>query len=330
VTSPYEPPTARRTTRAVSADGTALHVEEHGPADGPAVVLAHGWTCSTAFWAPVVRSLAADGHRVILYDQRGHGRSPVADPDRYSTEALADDLCAVLDTALGPGERAVVGGHSMGAMTIMAAAGRPRLRECAAALLLCNTGPSRLVHESRVFPLRAGRLRTFLHRKLLGTSAPLGPVTPVSRRILKFGTMGPASTPEQVEACARIVHACPRKVRAAWSHVLDTLDLDAGLSQLTAPTAVVAGSADRLTPPVHGRRIAAALPDCTGLTELPGRGHMAPVEEAESVTAALAALVRDHLRSVAADQVSLPAQRAAAATDTPDTPDTPEEMEETA
>ncbi|MDT0379454.1 alpha/beta hydrolase [Streptomyces sp. DSM 42041] len=316
VTLRYEPPAPRRTLRATSADGAVLHVEEHGPADGPAVVLAHGWTCSTAFWAPVVRSLTAGGHRVVVYDQRGHGRSAPADPSAYSTGTLADDLCAVLDTVLGPGERAVVGGHSMGAMTLMAAAGRPRLVECAAAVLLCNTGPSRLVAESRVLPLRAGRLRTFLHRRLLGTGAPLGPVTPVSRRLVKYGTMGAASTPEQVEACARLVHACPRTVRAAWSHVLDTLDVEADLARLNVPTAVVSGGADRLTPPVHGRRIADALPQCTGLTELPGRGHMTPVEDADAVAGVLAALVRDHLAPVPSGEPSarVPGPRPAAET----------------
>lgn len=312
---PYAPPAPRRTTQAVSADGAALHVEEHGPADGPAIVLAHGWTCSTTFWAPVIRSLTADGHRVVVYDQRGHGRSAPADPACYSTDCLADDLCAVLDTVLGPGERAVIGGHSMGAMTLMAAAGRPRLAECAAALLLCNTGSSRLVDESRVLPLPAGRVRTFLHRRLLGTGAPLGPVTPLSRRLVKYGTMGAASTPEQVEACARLVHACPRKVRAAWSHVLDALDVEADLARLTPPTAVISGGADRLTPPVHGRRIAAALPHCTGHTELPGRGHMSPVEEPDAVATALAGLVRDHLTPSVTGRI--PAPRTAASTDAP-------------
>lgn len=312
----YEPPAPRRETTAVSADGATLHVEEHGPADGPAVVLAHGWTCSTAFWAPVVRELTADGHRVIVYDQRGHGRSPAADPGRYSTEVLADDLCAVLDTVLAPGERAVLGGHSMGAMTLMAAAGRPRLRECAAALMLCSTGPSRLVRESTVVPLAQGPVRTWLTKRLLGTAAPLGPVTPLSRRILKYGTMGPASTPEQVEASARIVHACPRKARAGWSHVLDTLELDAGLARLTAPTAVVTGSVDRLTPSVHARRMADALPHCTGLTELHGRGHMTPVEEPESIAAVLAGLVRDHLAAPAGAVGQVPGQRAAATMET--------------
>ncbi|MEV7441398.1 alpha/beta hydrolase [Streptomyces sp. NPDC091204] len=290
----YSPPAARRELVADSADGARLHVEVHGDEGAPAVVLAHGWTCSTAFWAAQVRDLAAT-HRVIAYDQRGHGRSPAARV--HSTTALADDLVAVLGATLAPGERAVVAGHSMGGMTIMAAAGRPEFAEHAAAALLCSTGSSRLVAEAQVLPVRAGRARTRVTGAVLGSRAPLGPVTPVARKILKYATMGPGSAPDKVEACARIVHACPTGVRHAWSKVLAGLDLDAAVARLAVPTAVIGGTADRLTPIVHARRLAAALPNCVGLTELTGMGHMTPVEAPEAVTRAVRELTELYLHT---------------------------------
>lgn len=291
---PYAPPAPVRELTAVSADGARLHVEVHGPVDAvaPTVVLAHGWTCSTAFWAAQIRDLAAD-HRVIAYDQRGHGRSPAS--DACGTDALADDLEAVLAATLAPGERAVFVGHSMGGMTLMAAAARPRFREHAAAVLLCSTGSSRLVAEARVVPLLpSGRLRTGLTQRILGSRAPLGPVTPVARRILKYATMGAGSSPGMVEACARIVHACPRAVRHSWSQVLDLLDLDHGVRELAVPTAVVVGTADRMTPVVHARALVATLPNCVGLTELTGLGHMTPVEAPDAVTGRIRELVADY------------------------------------
>ncbi|GHI89223.1 alpha/beta fold hydrolase [Streptomyces xanthophaeus] len=288
----YAPPAARRELVAVSADGARLHAEVHGEEGAPAVVLAHGWTCSTAFWAAQIRDLAKD-HRVIAYDQRGHGRSPAA--RTHSTTALADDLVAVLGAALAPGERAVLAGHSMGGMTIMAAAGRPEFAEHTAAALLCSTGSARLVEEALVLPIRAGRLRTRVTGAVLGARAPLGPVTPIARKVLKYATMGPGSAPDKVEACARIVHACPTKVRHAWSQVLAGLDLDADLARLAVPTAVIGGKDDRLTPVVHARAIAAALPNCVGLTELTGAGHMTPIEAPEAVTAALRELTALYL-----------------------------------
>ncbi|MFH7336726.1 alpha/beta fold hydrolase [Streptomyces sp. KHY 26] len=288
----YAPPVPVRELAVPSTDGARLHVEVHGPKDAPPVVLSHGWTCSTAFWAAQIRDLAAD-HRVIVYDQRGHGRSPASPV--CTTRALANDLEAVLAATLVDGEQALVVGHSMGGMTVMAAAGRPRFRAHAAAVLLASTGSSRLVAETRVLPLREGPARTWLSGRVLRSRAPLGPVTPLAKRTLKYGTMGARSTPEMVEACARIVHGCPTGVRHAWSQVLATLDLDHGVRKLDMPTAVLHGTADRLLPPVHAHAVVAELPRCAGLTELPGAGHMTPVEEPEKVTGRIRELVTTYV-----------------------------------
>ncbi|MGC9439847.1 alpha/beta fold hydrolase [Streptomyces sp. WG5] len=304
---PYAPPVPARELTATATGGARIHVEVHGPENAPAVVLVHGWACSTAFWAAQTRALAAD-HRVIAYDQRGHGRSP-ADP-ACGTEALADDLEAVLEATLAPGEQAVIAGHSMGGMTVMAAAARPAVRAHAAAVLLCSTGSSRLVASATVLPLGEGRARTWLTRRILGSRAPLGPVTPMARAILKYATMGPGSDPHMVDACARVVHACPRRVRYAWSQVLDLLDLDDGVRELRMPVEVVVGTADRLTPPVHARSLAAALPHCVGLTELPGLGHMTPVEAPDLVTGKIRALAAPHM-SAARTERDAPAEESA-------------------
>ncbi|KOX29123.1 MULTISPECIES: alpha/beta fold hydrolase [unclassified Streptomyces] len=286
-------PAARELT-VTSADGSRVHVEVYGPEGAPAVVLAHGWTCSIAFWAEQIRALAAD-HRVIAYDQRGHGRSPDPGPGGYSTTALADDLEAVLSATLATGERAVLAGHSMGGMTIMAAAERHGLRDHAAAVLLCSTGPSRLTAEATVVPLRPGGLRTRLTAAVLGSRAPLGPVNAVSKKVLKYATMGPGSAPDRVDACARIVHACPRGPRHGWSQVLAGLDLEHGVRALRLPVAVLVGTADRLTPAAHSRALAEALPHCAGFVELPGMGHMTPVEAPEAVTAQIRELTLTYL-----------------------------------
>ncbi|MFG2824181.1 alpha/beta fold hydrolase [Kitasatospora sp. NPDC048365] len=150
-----------------SAAGTRLHVETFGPQDAPTVVLVHGWACSIEFWAPVVERLARD-HRVVAYDQRGHGRSEAApNAAGCSTGALADDLVTVLGATVPAGQRAVIAGHSMGGMTLMAAAGRPELREKAAALLLASTGSGNLAAEARVLPVPGRAARRAAHRALL-------------------------------------------------------------------------------------------------------------------------------------------------------------------
>ncbi|WP_328464909.1 alpha/beta fold hydrolase [Streptomyces sp. NBC_00448] len=297
MTATYEAVQPRRALTAVSADGTRLNVEKYGRTDAPTVVLVHGWTCSTLFWAPMVRALSSD-FRLIAYDQRGHGLSAApATRKGYSTAIMADDLQAVLEAVLPEGERALLVGHSMGGMTIMAAAERQFVRDRTAAVLLVSTGASRLIGSTQVLPprLSARWLRRVLHRQILVSSLPLGPVTPMAKAVLKYGVMGPDSTPEQVDFCARIVHACRARPRSAWGKVQAVLDLDAEVAVLTAPTAVVVGTVDKLTPKVHSHRIAAALPHCVGLTELPGRGHMTPVEDTPAVEALIRTLAADHL-----------------------------------
>ena len=103
-----------------SADGTQLHAELFGPDSGQTIVLAHGWTEMLAYWVYVIRDLSARGLRVVAYDLRGHGESePAADGD-YSIARFGEDLEAVLEACVPEGERAVVAGHSLGAMSIAA------------------------------------------------------------------------------------------------------------------------------------------------------------------------------------------------------------------
>ncbi|WP_327290737.1 alpha/beta fold hydrolase [Streptomyces sp. NBC_01198] len=295
MTLPYEAVPARRTLQVASADGTRIHVEEFGRTDGPTVVLAHGWTCSILFWAPVVRLLSSD-FRVIAYDQRGHGRSAAPLTRKgYSTGVLADDLEAVLEATLREGERAVLAGHSMGGMTIMAASGRAAVRSRTSAVLLASTGSGRLLGMTEVLPPRFSPrwLRRVFHRQLLTSRLPLGPVTPMSRAAFAYGVLGTAPTREQAAFTARIVQACKARQRASWGRVLAVLDLDAEIAAVDAPTAVLVGTHDKLTPKVHSRGIAAALPRCVGLTELPGLGHMTPIEDPAAVASVIRSLAAD-------------------------------------
>jgi pimeloyl-ACP methyl ester carboxylesterase len=70
---------------------------------------------------------------------------------------------------------------------------------------------------------------------------------------------------------------------------------------LEAPTAIVVGSHDKLTPPVHARAMHRALRRPDGLLELPGVGHMSPVERAAEVAGEIRRLVTTHLTSERTD-----------------------------
>jgi pimeloyl-ACP methyl ester carboxylesterase len=98
----------------VTDDGVELAGEQAG--EGPAIVLLHGLTATHRYVVMGSRTLEREGHMVVAYDARGHGRSTMAPvPVDYGYERLARDLEEVLDT-LGL-ERAVLAGASMGAHT---------------------------------------------------------------------------------------------------------------------------------------------------------------------------------------------------------------------
>jgi len=112
-----------------------LHVDVAG--QGPAVLVTHGFSATSAMWAGQVGVLAGD-HTVIRWDMRGHGDSdyPV-DPAAYSLELTIQDMADVLDGAGAP--RAVLVGHSLGGFASLAFT---RLHpERVAGLVLVDTGP---------------------------------------------------------------------------------------------------------------------------------------------------------------------------------------------
>lgn len=89
--------------------GVAIHYEVAG--EGPVVALCHGLCGELSHVRDVVGSLP--GYRTVLWDARGHGRTPPSVPDTYTFDVFARDLSALLDH-LGISE-AVIGGISMGA-----------------------------------------------------------------------------------------------------------------------------------------------------------------------------------------------------------------------
>jgi pimeloyl-ACP methyl ester carboxylesterase len=277
------PVTAPEVRTVTSADGTDLHVELHGPVDAPALVLSHGWTCSTQYWNPQVHAFAG-AHRVITYDQRGHGRSE-AWSGRLSPDTLAEDLAAVLEATLAPGRRAVLVGHSMGAMSVVAWAGRhpEQVRRRVGAALLASTAVDGLVAGSMLFRLPTGhpRLLTAIGRAVLTAPTPVLAPSPLSHRLIRYAALSPSATEDQVSFCEQIVLDCPPRVRSGWGDTLRTLDLRAAVASLTVPTTVLVGTADRLTPPPQARALAATLREhghLERLVELPGVGHMSTVE----------------------------------------------------
>ncbi len=277
-----------------SRDGTQLHVETFGLADGATIVLVHGWTEMLSFWTYVIRDLSARGYRVVAYDLRGHGQSGRAVEGDYSLDRFGEDLEAVLEACVPDGRRAVIAGHSLGAMSIAAWAEHHDVSRRASATALINTGVGNLINEQLLFPVprvAQGLNKAIAVRGFLGARTPLPRAsTPVSYAAVRYVAFGPAATPAQIAFYERMLVTCRPDVRASIGIAMSEMDLHHALAHLTVPTLVIAGENDRLTPPSHARRIAEMLPALDQLIELEETGHMGPLERPGIISAALARL----------------------------------------
>lgn len=270
----------------VADDDTPIHVVARGPVDGVPIVFTHGWACSSRVWNAQVNELSSR-FRVICYDQRGHGRTPSgAAPATLDT--LADDLSAVLRSTISPGRPAILVGHSMGGMTISAWAGRhpDEVTEYARAVMLASTASNRLLHDFGVLPFPERLPGAFT----LGRAAMAAPVssTLLPSWGFQYVSLGADATPAQVAFSREIVNACRARVRGRWGTAMSELDVREGLENLVVPTTVLVGTGDRLTPPVHARRMAETLREAGNLermVELDGVGHMTQVEAPYEVNA---------------------------------------------
>ena len=282
-----------------SADGTRLHTEVFGPANGYPIVLAHGITCSLQAWHEQINDLSRD-FRVIAYDHRGHGRSGVPAPSAYSLDHLAADLDAVLAAVLRPGERAVIAGHSMGGIAISAWSDRfrDRVQQRADAVALINTTHGNLLDKIQLLRvpgmLRSTRIaaaRTMI--RSLGAAPLVQGTQPGSRRFLQMMAVGAGADP----AISRLLHdiftATSPAGRGSWARVLvDELGprVYIDLSGMTVPALVIGSTNDRLLPVCRARKIADAVPDLIELVEMPG-GHCAMLEHPGEVNSHLRSLV---------------------------------------
>ncbi|QGY05280.1 alpha/beta hydrolase [Methylobacterium mesophilicum SR1.6/6] len=101
--------------RRIALPDVTLHVAEAGPAEGPAVILLHGFPEFWYGWRHQIAPLAEAGFRVIVPDQRGYGLSDKPEGrSAYHLDRLAADVVALADACGAPTVRLV--GHDWGGL----------------------------------------------------------------------------------------------------------------------------------------------------------------------------------------------------------------------
>jgi 3-oxoadipate enol-lactonase len=255
-------------------DAVALHYEEAG--SGHVVLMGASLGTTVAMWDEQVAALA-ERFRVVRFDHRGHGGSPVV-PGPYTIGAMGGDVVALLDS-LGV-ERASFAGLSIGAMVgIWVAANAPeRVERLALVCTAAHLPPPEGWEERAADVEEAGTVEVVLEGVMSRWLTP------------RYA----AAHPEAVEKLSGMLAATSPEAYAACCRALGTMDLREDLGRIRAPTLVVAGAQDPSTPPEHGEAIAAAIPGAR-YELLDPSAHIAAIERADDVTR----LLLDHLAPAA-------------------------------
>ncbi|WP_067836980.1 alpha/beta fold hydrolase [Nocardia lijiangensis] len=253
--------------------GRTYVVDMPGPEGASTLILLHG-TASTAYltWFPALAALA-ERYRVILFDQRWHGRGIRS--SRFSVDDCADDVVAIAD-AMNV-ERPLCAGYSLGGVVTLTAAHRHPDR--IGGLVLCAT-PYRFREKWRE--------RAF-HQVFGAFADAIGPYS--LRRIDEFASRL-SELPEHKWPPGGFERWALGEFRSTSGWALAQViaevgrfDASAWLDAITAPTAVVITTRDRAIPVYRQLEMATMIPGAT--IHLAGTGHAGCVFGAERFVPAL-------------------------------------------
>jgi pimeloyl-ACP methyl ester carboxylesterase len=249
--------------------GIRLCYDTCGDAGDPTVLLVMGMGFQLVHWPEqFCRLLAAEGFRVVRFDNRDAGRSTHLPGARYTLEDMADDAVGLLD-ALGVDQAHVVGA-SLGGMIAQTMAIRHPGRVRSLASLMSTTGRRGV-----------GRTSPRVLRHAFGRR-PRTEEEAVERRVRVFADIGSPGFEQDLDELRRVTALAHRRDPAARDGrrrqhraVRAAGDRTAALGAVAVPTVVVHGTADVMCAPSGGRATAAAVPGAR-LELVEGMGHDLP------------------------------------------------------
>jgi len=259
----------------VALGNLRLNIAEDGPREGRVLILSNSLASNVSMWSPQIDALAAEGWRVIRYDNRGHGRSAVVDAP-YSVEDMADDVAALMD-ALDIAT-AHFCGLSLGGMVGQMFAVRHASR--VESLTLCDTaahmGPPGMWDE-RIEAVSGAGMAAVVEATLGRWFTEAGRARlPAAVAAVREGILG-TSTAGFCRACAAI----------------RDMDQRDSIRAISVPTHVMVGEADPSTPVEAAALIHERIPG-SRLTVIADAAHMANIEQAGSFNDALLDFLRSH------------------------------------
>jgi pimeloyl-ACP methyl ester carboxylesterase len=210
--------------------------------------------------------------------------------------------CKALLDELAPGGPVVLGGHSMGGMTIMClAASRPELfGDRVRGALLVSTSAGDLTADPKSPGGRMSRLTPGMLTTAMGAARvieklrqKLPPTHPRHQKLVRELLYGADATDEMVLAGAEIMHASTIRAFLQFMPALGDHDKRTELGALRqVPVEILVGDSDNLTPKRHSEQLVEALPEAE-LQVVPRTGHMLTQERPQLVADALGRLLAE-------------------------------------
>jgi 3-oxoadipate enol-lactonase len=245
-----------------------LHSETSGPEGAPVLLLGGSLGSTLKMWDGQLA--LAERLRLVRYDHRGHGGSPIP-PGPYEIEDLGRDVLALLDAL--ELERASYCGLSIGGMVGMwLAANAPERID--RLVLICTSAQL----PAEPWAERAATVREAGTLEVVADAVVARWLTPEYA----------ATHPELVAELRAMLVANDPEGYAACCGAIERMDLRDQLARIAAPTLVISGAQDEAIPPEHQRLIADAIPGARLETIDPG-AHIAPVEQPARVNELIAA-----------------------------------------
>jgi 3-oxoadipate enol-lactonase len=217
-------------------------IRDSGPADGPPLLLLHGWMFQSDLnWYRCYGPLAEAGYRVLAIDHRGHGRGLRTPAAFRLTDCAADAAAVVRELGCGP---VVAVGYSMGgAIAQLMARDHP---DAASALVLSATASDWTEKHMRRLWKTMGGLRLVLN--VFPTGA--------WRTALRAGGLKDSATTTWI--ASELARGSSRDIAEAGRE-LGRFDSRPWLGSLDIPTAVLVTARDRSVPPRKQRDLAERL-----------------------------------------------------------------------
>lgn len=281
----------------LAQDGTPLAFASGGPRNARAIVCCNGVGVSTFFWDYVGEYFSRD-HKVVVWDYRGHGASGRAQNlEALTMGALADDLARVLDA--NSIESAILLGHSMGCQVVLEFY---RLFPDRALGLVPILGAFGHAADTFIDP----RIGPRFYEATLKLTRRLPDLMNIASRVaLKSPLAWPFTQrsglihPELAKRSDMepyLEHLSSIDIRVFFEMVRCAQEHDAGpyLSEIRAPTLVVAGERDLFTPRRLSLEMAERIPNAE-LLEIPRGSHAALIEQPELINLRLEKFIRERV-----------------------------------